>query len=297
MAATTTEIGFVGLGHMGGNMASRFLAAGYRVFGEERDRAHAQHLVDEGLRWCETPREVAQAAAVVFTSLPDDVVLQEVASGPDGILAGLSAGTTWVDVSTVSPRVSRELAALARERGAAMLDAPVSGSVPQVRSGTLTIMVGGDEEAYLRVEPLLRELGTPTHIGPNGQGLALKLAINISLAVQMLAFAEGLLLAERDGVDRAVALDVMTQSPIGSPMLKARAPLVVELPEDAWFDIGLMQKDIRLARAMAAELEVPLPSAEVADMVLARAADLGYGRRDLAALFQVLEQMARRKEA
>ena len=178
-----------------------------------------------------------------------------------------------------------------------MLDAPVSGSVPQVQSGTLTIMVGGDRDAYLRVEPVLRELGTPTHIGPNGQGLALKLAINISLAVQMLAFAEGLLLAERDGVDPKIALDVMTQSPIGSPMLKARAPLVLDLPEDAWFDIGLMHKDIRLALGMAAELEVQLPSAEVADTVLAGAEGLGYGRRDLAALFQVLERAERRSAA
>ena len=287
-----TSIGFVGLGHMGGNMAARFLAAGYTVYGEERSREDAQPLVDEGLRWCDTPQEVVEAADVVFTSLPDDDVLEEVAQAEDGILAGLSTGKVWVDVSTVSPRVSRELAARVRDLGATMLDAPVSGSVPQVQSGTLTIMVGGDAEAYERVEPLLRELGTPTRIGDNGQGLALKLAINISLAVQMLAFAEGLILADRDGVDRRVALDVMTQSPIGSPMLKARAPLVLGLPEDAWFDIGLMHKDVRLALSMARELQIPLPSAEGADEMLSRAEERGYGRRDIAALFAVLEQLA-----
>jgi 3-hydroxyisobutyrate dehydrogenase len=291
------RIGFVGLGHMGGNMAARLLAAGYPVFGEQRSREHAQHLVDEGLRWCDTPRQLAGAAEVVFTSLPDDRALEDAASGPDGILAGLSAGKVWVDVSTVSPRVSRELARRAQDHGAAMLDAPVSGSVPQVQAGTLTIMVGGDEDAYHRVEPVLRELGTPTRIGGNGQGLALKLAINISLAVQMLAFAEGLLLAERDGVDRRVALDVMTQSPIGSPMLKARAALVLELPDEAWFDVGLMHKDIRLALSVARELDIDLASAEVADAALSRAEELGYGRRDLAALVAVLEQSnARRSE-
>ncbi|MDX6554495.1 MAG: hypothetical protein QOD86_690, partial [Miltoncostaeaceae bacterium] len=269
MATTTsTAVGVVGLGHMGGNVAARLLAAGYRVLGEQRHRADAGHLEENGLRWCETPRSVAQASDVLFTSLPDDDAIQQVASGPDGILAGLATGTIWVDLSTVSPRVSRRLSGLARERGAALLDAPVSGSVPQVQSGTLTIMVGGDAEAYLRVEPVLRELGTPTHIGPNGQGLALKLAINISLAVQMLAFAEGLLLAERDGVDRQIALEVMTSSPIGSPMLRARAPLLLDLPEEAWFDIALMHKDIRLARAAAAELGLPLPSAQVADTML-----------------------------
>ena len=170
MATTTAKIGFVGLGHMGGNMDARFLGSGYSVYGESRDRQEAQDLVDEGLSWRDTPREVAEAADVVFTSVPDDDVLESIASGPDGILAGLSEPKVWVDVSTVSPRASREVAKWARERGAAMLDAPVSGSVPQVQTGTLTIMVGGDEEAYARVEPLLRELGTPTRIGENGQG-------------------------------------------------------------------------------------------------------------------------------
>jgi 3-hydroxyisobutyrate dehydrogenase-like beta-hydroxyacid dehydrogenase len=286
------SIGFIGLGHMGGNMAARYLAAGYTVYGEDRNRKEARQLVDQGLRWCETARELAEAADIVFTSLPNDDVLEQVAEASDGILAGLSAGKIWVDVSTVSPRVSRELAGRAREHGAEMLDAPVSGSVPQVQSGTLTIMVGGNPEAYRRVEPILRQLGTPTRVGENGQGLALKLAINISLAVQMLAFAEGLFLAERDGVDRKVAVDVMTQSPIGSPMLKARAPLVLDLPDGAWFDIGLMHKDIRLALSMAAELGIDLASAETVEQALTRAEELGYEHRDLAALFTVLEQSA-----
>jgi 3-hydroxyisobutyrate dehydrogenase-like beta-hydroxyacid dehydrogenase len=293
MATTkTTRIGFVGLGHMGGNMAARFLAAGYPVYGESQHREQAQALVDDGLQWRATPREVAEASHVIITSLPDDDVLELVASGPDGILAGLGAGRTWIDMSTVSPRKSRELAERVRAIGATMLDAPVSGSVPQVQEGTLTIMVGGDQQAYARVEPMLRELGTPTHIGENGQGLVLKLAINISLAVQMLAFSEGLLLAERAGIDRKLAADVMTQTAIGSPMLKARAELVLDLPDDAWFDIGLMQKDVVLALEAARELRVPLPSAAAADEMLTVARALGYERRDLAALFEVLARVA-----
>jgi 3-hydroxyisobutyrate dehydrogenase len=294
MPATPTNVGFVGLGHMGGNMAARFLAAGFAVYGMERSRDHAQSLLDAGLQWGDTPRAVAEAADVVFTSVPDDAALKEVASGPDGILAGLGAGKTWVDVSTVSPRVSKELAGRTREQGASMLDAPVSGSVPQVQAGTLTIMVGGDEAAYSEVEALLRELGTPNYVGENGQGLALKLAINISLAVQMLAFAEGLLLAERSGVDRQRALDVMEASPIGSPMLRARASIILDPPEEeAWFDLRFMHKDIELALDTARELQIPLPTAERADEVLERAEALGYERRDLAALFQALEQIAR----
>src|SRR3954469_21885926 len=145
MTSTTRQTsGFVGLGHMGGNMAARYLAAGYPVYGEARSMEGAEQLVDAGLRWCETPRELAQSADIVFTSIPNDAVLQDVASGPDGIVAGLETGKTWVDMSTVSPRVSREVAERVQATGAFMLDAPVSGSVPQVQSGTLTIMIGGD---------------------------------------------------------------------------------------------------------------------------------------------------------
>jgi 3-hydroxyisobutyrate dehydrogenase-like beta-hydroxyacid dehydrogenase len=286
-----TSLGFVGLGHMGGNMAARFLAAGYTVYGESLDPDEAKDLVHEGLRWRDTPREIAEAADVVFTSVPDDSVLESVAAGPDGILEGLTESKVWVDMSTVSPRASRAVAKRVQARGAALLDAPVSGSVPQVQSGTLTIMVGGDEQVYARVEPILRELGTPTHIGENGQGLILKLAINISLAVQMLAFAEGLVLAERAGVNRTRAVDVMTQSPIGSPMLKARADLVLDLPDEAWFDVSLMQKDIVLALDAARQLGVPLPSAAAADELLTLARARGYERRDIAALPEVLAEL------
>lgn len=285
---SSTRIGFIGLGHMGGTMAARFLDAGYEVHGESRSQDHARELVDRGLHWHDTPREVAEAADVIFTSIPDDGALDAIGSGPDGILEGLDPEEVWVDVSTVSPNASRAMAERVRARGALMLDAPVSGSVPQVQTGTLTIMVGGDERTYGRVEPLLRLLGTPTRIGENGQGLALKLAINISLAVQMLAFSEGLLLAERDGVDRALASEVITESAIGSPMLKLRAPLVLDLPEDAWFDVGLMRKDIGLALEMGRELGLRLPSTVAAAETLDSAVRLGYEDRDIAALFEVL---------
>jgi 3-hydroxyisobutyrate dehydrogenase len=294
MVERVASLGIVGLGHMGGNMAARFLAAGYTVFGEAHHREGAKELEHEGLSWRDTPREVAQAAEVVLTSLPDDSALEDVASSPDGIPAGLSSEKVWIDLSTVSPRKSRDVARRVSEQGSTFLDAPVSGSVPQVQSGTLTIMVGGDQEAFARVEPILRELGTPHYIGENGQGLVLKLAINISLAVQMLAFSEGLLFADRSGVDRKRAVEVMTESPIGSPMLKARADLVLDLPADAWFDVDLMQKDIVLALDAARELSVPLPSAAVADEVLTFARAAGYEHRDLASLFEVLARLTQK---
>jgi 3-hydroxyisobutyrate dehydrogenase-like beta-hydroxyacid dehydrogenase len=287
-------IGFIGLGNMGGNMAARYIAAGYNVYGEDRDRDGAQSLVDQGLRWADTPREVAQAADIIMTSLPNDEIVASVASGPDGILAGLDEGKVWADLSTISPRASRELAERVRKegRGAQMLDTPVSGSVPQVKSGTLAIMVGGDADAYARVEQVLGVLGSPTHIGENGQGLVLKLAVNISLAVQTLAFSEGLLLAEREGVDAALAAKVMADTQIGSPMLKLRVPLMLDPPDDAWFDISLMHKDIKLAREAGAELGSPLPSAKVADTVLTKAEELGYAHRDIASIHQLLAELA-----
>ena len=289
-------IGFIGLGNMGGNMAARYLAAGYPVYGEAQDRAAAQWLIDQGLRWADTPREVAEAVDVVLTSLPDEDIVDAVASGPDGILAGLSEGKLWADLSTISPRASRELAARVRDqgRGATMLDTPVSGSVPQVKSGTLSIMVGGEKPAYERIAPILEVLGTPTYIGENGHGLVLKLAINISLAVQTLAFSEGLLLAEREGIESRLAAKVMSESQIGSPMLKLRVPMILDPPDGAWFDIGLMHKDIRLARAAGAEGGAPLPSAAVADEILGQAEGLGFAHRDIATLHEVLASQADR---
>jgi 3-hydroxyisobutyrate dehydrogenase-like beta-hydroxyacid dehydrogenase len=282
-------VGFIGLGAMGSRVAGRLLDAGHRVYGTNRTKSKAQPLFARGLQWRESPREVTAAADVIFSMVTDDHALEAIASGHDGLLAGLVAGKVYIDMSTVSPPISRQLAERVRALGAHMLDAPVAGSIPQAESGTLAIMVGGDEQTFEWVEPMLRELGqTVTHIGPNGQGLLVKLAINISLAVQTLAFSEGLLLAERGGVDRKIVAEAMSTSSIGSPMLKARVPLLLDLPQQAWFDVALAEKDIRLAREQAAELAVPLPSAAVADEILTKASELGYAHRDLAALHDVL---------
>lgn len=286
-----SAVGFVGLGAMGSRIAGRLLDAGNEVCGTNRTKAKAQPLIDRGLQWRDSPREVAAAAGVVFSMVTDDAALDAIASGPDGILAGLEEGKIYIDMSTVSPQASRQLADRVTALGARMLDAPVSGSIPQVESGTLAIFVGGDENAFTAVEALLHELGQAvTRVGTNGQGLLIKLAVNISLAVQTLAFSEGLLLAERGGVERRVAAEAMSTSSIGSPMLKARVPLLLDLPEHAWFDVTLMEKDIRLARQAADELNLVLPSAAVAEQMLVRASELGYAHRDLAALHEVLAE-------
>jgi 3-hydroxyisobutyrate dehydrogenase-like beta-hydroxyacid dehydrogenase len=288
-----SAVGFVGFGAMGSRIAGRLLDAGHDVYGTNRTKAKAEPLIERGLQWRETPSQVAAAADVVFSMVTDDDALRAITSGLDGILAGLEAGKVYVDMSTVSPRATRHLAQRVASLGAQMLDAPVSGSIPQAESGTLAIFVGGSDQAFATVAPLLRELGQAvTHVGTNGQGLLLKLAVNISLAVQTLAFSEGLLLAERGGVASRLAAEAMSTSSIASPMLKARIPLLLDLPERAWFDVALMEKDIRLARETADELAVALPSAAVADEMLGRASELGYAHRDLAALHQVLAESA-----
>jgi 3-hydroxyisobutyrate dehydrogenase-like beta-hydroxyacid dehydrogenase len=288
-----STVGIVGLGAMGSRLAGRLLDAGHAVYGSNRTKSKAQALIERGLHWRDTPREVAAEADVVLSMVTDDAALDAITEGPDGILAGLAQRKVYIDMSTVSPRASRELAERVRELGAEMLDAPVSGSIPQAETGTLAIMVGGDEQVFRGAEPLLRELGeTVTRVGGNGQGLVLKLAINISLVVQILAFSEGLLLAERDGVDPKLAAEVMAATPIGSPMLKARVPLLLDLPEQAWFDIALAHKDMRLALEAADELAIPLPSAAIGEKMLVRATELGYEHRDLAALQKVLAESA-----
>ncbi len=287
-----TTVGFVGLGRMGGSMASRLASAGLTVYGTSRSRERASDLIASGLRWCDTPRELAEQASVVFSSIPDDQALDAIANGPDGVLAGLADGGLWVEMSTVSPDASQRLASRVRECGAEMVDAPVSGSVPQARSGKLTIMVGGSDDAYAQVEPILRQLGSPAHIGANGHGLVLKLAINVSLAVQMLAFAEGLVLAARSGLDPERAGDVMAQSAIGSPMLKIREPLIFDPPDEAMFDMSFMQKDVRLALDAARAVDAPSPTAERAIEVLDEARKMGMEHRDIAELYAVLDLQA-----
>jgi 3-hydroxyisobutyrate dehydrogenase-like beta-hydroxyacid dehydrogenase len=287
-----STIGFVGLGAMGASITGRLLSQGHTVYGTNRTRSKAAPLIEAGLLWRDSAREVADAADVVFSMVTDDAALNALTDGPDGILAGLTAGKVYVDMSTVSPQFSRALGERVGARGASMLAAPVSGSVPAAKGGTLAIIVGGDAGAFERVEPILQGLGsTVTFVGSNDQALLLKLAINISLGVQMLAFSEGVLLAERGGVEPELALQVLTSSAIGSPMLQARAPMLLELPEQAWFDVTMMRKDLGLTLATARELGVPLPSTAVADELLSTASSLGYQHRDIAVLFRVLSEM------
>lgn len=287
------ELGFVGLGVMGGGIARRLLGAGHTVHGYNRTREKAEALAEEGLRVVDSPREAAERADVVFSMVTNVAALRAVAEGDDGILAGLSEDKVWVDMSTAAPAVSRELAEQVRARGADMVDAPVSGSVSTLEEDRLSIMVGGRAETFERVRPILLDVGPKaTHVGDNGQALLLKIAINLSLHVQMVAFCEGLLLAEKDGIDREVAVDVMLNSVIASPMLKYRGPFVLALPDEAWFDVDMMQKDMLLALEAGRQLDVPMPTTAVSNELLTAARGMGLAREDFAVVYRVLAAMA-----
>jgi 3-hydroxyisobutyrate dehydrogenase-like beta-hydroxyacid dehydrogenase len=287
------RIGFVGLGVMGGGVARRLLEAGHEVTGYNRTPGKADALVALGMHVANTPREAAERSDAVFSMVTNTKALAAVTEGPDGILAGLGPGKVYIDMSTVSPAASRELADRVAERGAAMLDAPVSGSVISLEQGTLSVIVGGDTAVFERVEPILRDIGpTVTHVGGNGQAVLMKIATNLSLAVQMLAFSEGVLLAEKGGISRENAVQVMTNSAIASPMVKYRGPFVLGMPDEAWFDCNMMQKDMVLALDLGRELDVPLPTTATTNEYLTAARGLGLDQHDFAVMFDVLARLA-----
>jgi len=287
------KLGFVGLGTMGGRIARRLLRAGHEVRGYNRTPAKAAWLVDEGLELCDSPRQVAEGSQVVFTMVTNTQALEQVVLGPDGVLAGLGPGQTLVDMSTVSPEGSRRIAENVRAKDARMLDAPVSGSVSTLEAGQLSVMVAGERSTFEAVKGILLDIGPSVdYVGENGKAVQMKIAINLSLAVQMVAFSEAVLVAEKGGISREDAVAVLLKSVIASPMLKYRGPFVLGLPEEAWFDVDMMQKDLLLALESGRRLDVPLPTTAMANEILTAARGMGLAAQDFAAVFEVLARMS-----
>ncbi len=287
------RVGFVGLGVMGSEMVLRLMEKGHLVTGYNRTRSKAQHLIDKGMKWADCPRAVAAASEFTLSMVTNTAALAEIAEGPNGVLAGLCGGKLWADMSTVAPAINRELAEKARAKNADLVDAPVSGSVITLQQGKLSIFVGGKPETFEKLKPLLLDIGPKvTLVGENGLALVMKIATNLSLAVQMLAFSEGVLLAEKSGIKREIAVDVMKNSVIGSPMVQYRGPFVLKQPEEAWFDVNMMQKDMLLALELGRQVDVPLPTTAATNELLTAARGMGLAKKDFAIIFDVLAQMA-----
>ena len=287
------EVGYVGLGVMGRSIVRRLLAGGHQVTVWNRTREKAEPLLSEGARRADNPAEVAAAGEFVFTMVTNTEAVRAVTDGEDGILAGLRPGSIYIDMSTASPANTRALAERVTAAGASMLDSPVSGTSVTVDQGKASLMVGGEPDAFERAKPVLEAIGPKViHVGPSGSAVTMKIAVNLSLAVQMLAFSEGVLLAEKSGIPREKAVEVMLASVIASPMVAYRGPLVLGHPEEVWFDCHMMQKDLNLALELGRQLEVPLPTTAVTNELLTAANGMGIGERDFAVLFDVLAGMA-----
>lgn len=278
---------------MGSGMAQRLLDAGHSLIGYNRTRSKAQSLLNAGMKWGETPRAVAHAADIIISMVTNTQALESITGGPEGVLAGLFGGKIYIDMSTVSPTASRAVAEQVKAKGNEMLDAPVSGSVITLQEGKLSIMAAGSRAAFDRALPILQAIGPKvTYVGANGLAVTMKIATNLSLAVQMLAFSEGVLLAEKSGIARDTAVEVLLNSVIASPMVKYRGPFVLNMPDQAWFDVNMMQKDLLLALELGRQLNVPLPTTAVTNEMLTSARGIGLADRDFAILFEALARMA-----
>jgi 3-hydroxyisobutyrate dehydrogenase-like beta-hydroxyacid dehydrogenase len=274
------RVGFAGLGAMGAGIAQRLLDAGYDVVGWNRTKEKAQPLLDAGMGWADTPRELAASVDVLFTMLTNTAAIEAIADGADGVLAGLGEGTIWADSSTIAPDASVALAERVRATGASFLDCPVSGSPATLAADQMSVMVGGDRAAFEHVEEVLRAIGPKvTYIGPSGHAILTKVAINLALVVSVTALAEGLALAEKAGVDRTAAVDAVLGSVIASPVVGYRAPLLID-DTDVFADVELQQKDLVLAQDLARRLGMAVPTCAATSEMLNAARSSRLADRD-----------------
>jgi 3-hydroxyisobutyrate dehydrogenase-like beta-hydroxyacid dehydrogenase len=274
------RVGFVGLGAMGSGIARRLGAAGHDLTVWNRTRAKAEPLLAAGMRWGDSPRAVAAAADVVFSMLTDSRAIEAAAEGDDGILAGLRPGTVWADLSTIAPDASVALAERARARGSFFLDCPVSGSPATLAAGQMSVMVGGDRDAFEHVQPVLGAIGPKvTYIGDNGHAILAKVAINLALVVSITALAEGVALVEKAGVRREAVVDAALKSVIASPVVGYRAPLLVD-DDTVYADVELQQKDLVLAEELARRLGAAVPTCAAASEMLSAARSTALRDRD-----------------
>jgi 3-hydroxyisobutyrate dehydrogenase-like beta-hydroxyacid dehydrogenase len=282
------QLGFIGLGDMGQGIVPRLMAAGHEVTGWNRTAGKADPLLRQGMRWADSPREVADGSEVVFSIVTDAKAVEAVALGEDGVLEGLGPDGIYLDMSTIDPDASRRISAAFAAAGRTMLDAPLSGSPITLEQGKASIMVGGDRPAYERAKPVLEAIGpSVSHIGPSGHAVQMKVAINLCLIVEMVAFSEAVALAEKGGVDRGIAVDAMLKSVVASPVMGYRGPFILEgnMPDKPLADVTLQQKDMLLALDLGRRQGSPVPLAAAANEMLNACHGLGLSHQDFVTVF------------
>jgi 3-hydroxyisobutyrate dehydrogenase-like beta-hydroxyacid dehydrogenase len=288
------QIGFVGLGAMGQAIVPRLIAAGHTVTGWNRTKTKAQEMFKLGMLWGNSPREVARGAEIVFTIVTDSDAVRDLALGKEGIIAGLRKDAVYLDMSTIDPSASRQVAAEFARAGLKMMDSPISGTTLTLGQGKASLMVGGDKATFERVAPVLQAIGSKvTYIGEQGLAVQLKVALNLTLVIEVMGFCEGVALAEKGGVPREVAVDAMLKSVVASPVLNYRAPLILEghLNDATYGSVDLQQKDMLLALDLGRKMGVPVPLGAAANEMLNACRGLGLAEHDFVTVYEVYRRM------
>ena len=288
------NLGFIGLGAMGQLIVPRLMAAGHQGTGWNRSKDKAEPLLKAGMLWADTPREVAAQSEIVFSIVTDSKAVKSCALGPDGIVSGLMKGGIYIDMSTIEPDASREVAAEFAKAGSIMLDGPLSGSPVTVAAGNASVMIGGDEAAYQRAMPVLLAIGPKVmRIGGNGLACQTKIAVNLLLMVEVIAFGEAVALAEKGGVAREAVVDAILKSVAASPVLGYRGPFVLDgkMPDVPLADVTLQQKDMILALNLGRTLGSPVPLAAAANEMMNACRGLGIDGNDFVVAHQVYRRL------
>ena len=286
------HIGFIGMGSMGSLMAMRLLQAGYPLSVYDRTKEKTQEAVQNGAKLADTPRDLALNSDFVLSSVTDNHALHELMYGQHGAVAGAKPGSVFVDLSTIAPDQSRQLAAAVKEQGAEMIDAAVSGSTPQAKAGELVIFVGGGQETYSKAKPILEHLGKSVfYMGQQGMGTAMKMVVNTLLGLGLQAIAEAVALGEKAGLEKNMLLDVLEQTAVIAPTHKAKLDNLKNGEYPTTFALALMRKDFSLIMREAAELSVPMPATAAAEQMYAAALARGLDA-DYSIMLQFMREMA-----
>ena len=287
------KIGFVGLGIMGRPMAKNLIEAGHELVLYNRTKEKAEELAGDGATVADTPRAVAESSGIIVTMLPDSPDVEAVVAGDGGLLEGIGEGSLIVDMSTISPVVARELAGKAREKGASMIDAPVSGGDVGAKDGTLSIMVGGSEEDFERARPLFEVMGkTVTHVGDAGAGQVVKACNQIVVGLTIEAVSEALVLGSKAGVEPSKILDVLSGGLAGNKVMEVKRDKFLDHSFDPGFRVELHHKDLGIALAAGREYGVSLPVTAIVDQMLEALKVRGRGDRDHSAILTFIEDLA-----
>jgi len=288
------KIGFLGLGDMGQAIVPRLIAAGHTIMGWNRTKEKAAPLLRLGMLWADTPREAARVSEIVFSMVTDSAAVRAVAIGEDGVIAGLRKDAVYLDMSTIDPDASRAIATEFAKAGLTMLDAPISGTTLTIGQGKASLMAAGDKAAFDRVQPILLAIGPKvTYIGAQGLAVQLKVALNMTLVIEVIGFCEGVALAEKGGVPREVAVNAFLKSVVASPVLNYRAPLILEghISDATYGNVNLQQKDMLLALDLGRKMGVPVPLGAAANEMLNACRGLGLAHHDFVAVYEVYRRL------